>query len=105
MPVSLVNPSSTSCGMYSDQPNRLTSAADRPAAPPSRAKAETSDFSTFFMVGIWWLKDSAGGFFQVFREEHKRDRRDDEQRRQRVQHRVEADLGEAIDADRQRGPL
>src|SRR6478736_8898619 len=114
MPVSLVKPSSTSCGMYSDQPNRFTSVACSPAAPQSTARAETSDFSTFMMVGLDYVgaelarslgKISTRGFFEILREKHKGHGRDDEDGRERVQHRVQPDLREAVDPDGQRRPL
>src|SRR5688572_5296519 len=99
MPVSLVKPSSTSWGMYSDQPNRLSSAAVRPAVPAARASARMSFFNDF--MGGGWVEGSTTEFFEIFGEKHEADGGDDEERREGVQHGIEPLAGQAVHVDRQ----
>src|SRR6201988_1772341 len=98
MPVSLVKPSSTACGTYSDQANRFSSAAaaGRVASSTLASAASRSDVKVFMASST---PEGASGIPppQSFGDDDGEHGDQDEHGRDRVERRIEALLHAAED--------
>src|SRR5262245_65857097 len=103
MPVSLVKPSSTDCGTYSDQAKRFSSAAD---AGPTASSTLASAASRSDVKGFMAFSTPAGASGvpppQSLGDDDGEHGDQDEHGRDRVERRIEALLDAAEDLERQR---
>src|ERR1700722_18055449 len=94
MPVSAVNPSRTVWGTYSDHAKRFSSSAA--AARAGAAASSATRAIRGIAVSMGSTRTGPAKLADLRREDSGGQRDDDEQRRERVEHRIQADPGERV---------